>query len=210
MVLEDFMINAEKKAKDIMVKRGLSTVPFTNTQLRAMLINWFITEDDMLRISGIRPDMVTLYSKPFLKLANESHIAYKEMNGRNKTAESQHARNVIDLVSDEEESDYGDLSSDFEAEEDAADAEGEESAYFRQEAKRAELNAKFGFTQTDDTNKKVPVAKPTTAKKAATRKSKNYRAMGSRAASGSGRNSGGGGEVGRDKLRALADVRLLA
>ncbi|SMR63388.1 unnamed protein product [Zymoseptoria tritici ST99CH_3D1] len=190
IVLEDFMQNAEKKAKDIMNNKGLSVVPFSNTQLRTMLINWIDTEEGMSQINGMKPEIIKLYGKPFLRMVEKFRESYTEMTGKEATKESQHAHNVISLVSDDEgESDYGEMESDFEEDEETQEADpGEESAYFRREATRTQLNAKFGFKQSEASD----APKATVPKKAAAKKPKNYRATGSRTASGSGRNSGGG------------------
>jgi len=124
-IVEEFIETASKKAKEISIQRNLCQIPFTNTILRAMAINFTETEEQMLAIPGINQEKVRLYGKPFRKIIKERRESYEEMMAGQPDPD---ARNVINLLSDEED-DYGRSAgpSDFEDDED----EGEPSGYFR-------------------------------------------------------------------------------
>jgi len=123
-IVEEFVETASKKAKEISIQRNLAQTPFTNTILRAMAINFTETEEQMLAIPGINQEKVRLYGKPFRKIIKERRESYEEMMAGQPDPD---ARNVINLLSDEED-DYGGSAgpSDFEDDED----EGEPSGYF--------------------------------------------------------------------------------
>lgn len=198
MVLEDFMTLAEKKCKDIQKKKSMMMVPFTNTMLQHMIVHWVEDEEQMCEIPRVNKEFVPMYGKYFIKLVKEQHQRYNEMMGHTEQQPDQHARNVIDLVSDEED-EYGSLPSDFEdddrddGEDDGDESEeGEQSTYFRPEPDVVAFNNQFKYSQSAATAMPPPKA-PAVKKKAAGKRPKTYRA--SRAGGG----DGGGGGRGRAK-----------
>lgn len=145
-VVDDFLNRAEKKVKDIMSKRNLKMAPFTNTMLREMAINFIDTEEKMLKIRGIDPERVKLYGRHFTKMAGDARARYEEMSGAQvDEAEDQHAQNVIDLVSDDDDNQYGSMPEDSEE-----DEPGEQSRYFetaQDDHEVADFNARFAYSQ---------------------------------------------------------------
>jgi bloom syndrome protein len=213
MIVTNFVIHAKNKGKSLMLANNLRGQPFTDTMLRAMMVGFVTTERDMLRIPGVRPEMVELYGRHFLEMTKASRDLYRSMKAKNEDDDERphdpNHRNVIDLVSDDE-SDYGDdvdLEDDEEEEVDEEDDEDEEvhSGYFQQPTKSAEVLA---FNQKMQMADKSGPAKPAKASKKAfagkpsyrkgPRKSKAKRkSNGTRPARGGapmrGGNSGGGG-----------------
>jgi bloom syndrome protein len=218
MIVANFVIHAKSKVKSLMLANNLRGQPFTDTMLRAMILGFVTTKADMLRIPGVRSEMVELYGEHFLEMTRASRDLYKSMKVRDTEAEERphdpNHRNVIDLVSDDE-SDYGDdidLEDDNEEEDDGEDDEDEEetqSGYFKQPTKSAEVLA---FNQKMQMVDKSAPAKSTKAPKKAfagklpnrkgtrkprvKRKSNGTRAGPARSGtSRSGGNSVGGGNI---------------
>ncbi|KAF2482025.1 P-loop containing nucleoside triphosphate hydrolase protein, partial [Neohortaea acidophila] len=105
IVVDNFLVEARKIAKSIAIDKSLRTVPFTDTLLRIMAIDFTETEEDMLRIPGIDAERVKLYGKRFIPLIKKVHRTYNEMMGIEMEEPNPDARNVIDLVSDDDEDD---------------------------------------------------------------------------------------------------------
>lgn len=150
-LVEGFVEDVKRTSREIMIKKDLTSPPFPDTVLRQMAIRCTDTTDKMLRIPGIRPDRVDLYGKLFCKLVREWKQSSEEIQGQ--TDEQQvvdaNLRNVIDLVSDEEEDDdeYGSFeASDLDEEE---EDEGVSSEFFKPSAKVEEFNAKFAYSQSE-------------------------------------------------------------
>ncbi|CZT15327.1 uncharacterized protein RCC_01188 [Ramularia collo-cygni] len=196
IVLEDFMSLAEKKCKEIQKKKGLMMVPFTNTMLQHMVVHWIEDEEQMAEIPRINKDMVGIYGKHFIRLVKEQRQRYNEMMGHTEQQPDQHARNVIDLVSDDGE-DYGSIPSDLEDDDEDEDEEGEQSTYFRPDSKVVEFNNRFAASQSAAMAMPPPQAPVTKKKAAVAKKPKTYRAShagggGSGAGRGRGRKASGG------------------
>lgn len=197
MVLEDFMTLAEQKCKDIQKKKGMMMVPFTNTMLQHMIVHWIEDEEQMCEIPRINKEFVPMYGKHFIKLVKEQHQRYNEMMGHVEQQPDQHARNVIDLVSDDDEEDYGSLPSDLDDDDNDGDEdeEGEQSTYFRQDADVVEFNNRFKHSQSAAMAAMPPPQAPVVKKKAAPKKPKTYRASragGGGSGAGRGRKASGG------------------
>lgn len=156
-VVEDFMIRAEKKCKDIQHKKNIKMVPFTNTVLRKMVVEWIDTPEAMLaKIPNIDRDKVEAHGKTFCKMVKGCRETYEEMMGQAEGVapqesepedgndDNRHNQNVIDLVSDDDDQ-YGGLPS--EMEEEGEDEEGEQSAYFQTAPEVQAFNARFQHSQ---------------------------------------------------------------
>jgi bloom syndrome protein len=154
MIVTNFVISAKSKGKAIMTANNLRGQPFTDTILRQLIMGFVTTKDEMLRIPGVRSEMADLYGKHFLEMSKASRDLYREMKRREEEEERPHDpnhRNVIDLVSDDEETDYGDdfdLNDDEEEDDDHREEEGEEegeeevhSGYFQPPRKSADVIA---------------------------------------------------------------------
>ncbi|KAF2500293.1 hypothetical protein BU16DRAFT_478598 [Lophium mytilinum] len=107
-VLEDFMEKAKEKAKDIMVKKNLRSQPFSDTILREIGIVLPATEEGLLKIKGINPEMVRLHGKAFLTLARGGR-AVLELDDADQDGDSDvpqdpnHRIMPIEISDDEEE-----------------------------------------------------------------------------------------------------------
>jgi bloom syndrome protein len=161
MIVTNFVISAKSKGKAIMTANNLRSQPFTDTILRQIILGFVTTKDEMLRIAGVRSEMVDLHGKHFLEMSKASRDLYQEMKRREEEEERPHDpnhKNVIDLVSDDEETDYGDDFdlNDDEVEDDGCDEEDEEevhSGYFQAPQKSADViafnNKLKGVTQNE-------------------------------------------------------------
>ena len=85
-----------------------------------------LDETEMLEIPNIDPDKVERYGKKFLKLIQDAHHGYESMMQREEDRPQDPNKNVIDISSDDEYGDSGDLD-DFHADE---ESQGERSQYF--------------------------------------------------------------------------------
>lgn len=148
-IVEAFVREAKQKCQQLMIDRSLSIVPFPDTVLRLMAINFTDTPEKMSKIPGINAEKLLLFGKPFCKLVKDCKRSYDEILAQaDEQPVDPNAQNVIDLVSDdEEEDDYGSLGpSDLE---DDDDDQGEPSSYFRPSEKVAAFNAKFALSQSE-------------------------------------------------------------
>jgi bloom syndrome protein len=138
-VAEDFVTHGKKLCNEIMIKKSLRQVPFTDTMLREMAVKFITTEEQMLRIPYINPEMVRRHGKQFMELVKKSKNLYESMERDPATDESMVRRddddeptldpnhkNVINLVSDDED-EYG---SDLAFEDEDEDLEVS-SSYFK-------------------------------------------------------------------------------
>ncbi|UJO23873.1 ATP-dependent DNA helicase hus2/rqh1 [Fulvia fulva] len=204
ILVEDFMNHGEKKVKDIQTKRNLAMVPFTNTVLRQMAIHFTDTEQKMAEIPGIDVDKVRVHGKHLTKLVRDLKQRYEEMTGGAVDEDDEdepanpHNRNVIDLVS-EDEDDFGSMppmSEDDDEYDD--DGEGESSHYFpahaeTQDAAVQAFNAKFSYSQSLGM-RTLPASQP--AKKSPKGR-KRYTAKEKVSGAGRGRGSWGKGDGSR-------------
>ncbi|KAF2121812.1 P-loop containing nucleoside triphosphate hydrolase protein [Lophiotrema nucula] len=77
-VLRDFMQSAKETAKAILLEKNLRSQPFSDTVLREMGLDLPMTEDELLAVPGIRPEMAELYGKRFFKLIRAAKEFYGE------------------------------------------------------------------------------------------------------------------------------------
>ena len=154
-VVEDFVLNAKNKCHEIQLKKSLRAVPFTDTMLRKMAIDFITTEEEMLQIPGVNPEMVRLHGRFFMDMAKRSKELYESLEyGGSKPAGNHSAAgggrsasnsddgpamdpnhmNVIDLISDDDGDEYGsDIMWDEEGDDDGEEAAGDgvvNSSYF--------------------------------------------------------------------------------
>lgn len=183
MVLEDFLVRAEAKGKEIQRKKAMKMVPFTNTALREMVMQWTETPEQMLdKVPNIDADRVETYGKLFGKMVTEARVKYEELlrdaegiapdDESDDGPEDKHNQNVIDLVSDDEE--YGDLPSGMEEEEE--EEEGEQSSYFQADPRVQAFNAQFQHSQS--AGMRVMSAPQAPRKGSPKSRKRNYKAKG--------------------------------
>lgn len=185
ILVESFVDSAEKKAKDIMINKGLRRVPFTKSMLRHMAINFTETPEKMLEIPGISAECVKLYGKDFYKMIQATYRSYMEDLEQREDAPDPNAQNVIDLVSDDE-SEYGSMpESDMEEEE-----PGEPSAYFPSQSVE-DFNSRFGQAQSQAANKRAAAPSQAPKKWHPKSKKRNYRPTGGTNRGNQNRFSGG-------------------
>ncbi|KAI7486687.1 ATP-dependent DNA helicase [Hortaea werneckii] len=148
-IVDNFVFEAKKKCNEIMINKGLSVVPFSDSILRKMAILFTETPEQMKTIPGIKIGMVEQYSKPFAKLIADFRRSYEEMTGRHTEDQPMdpNLQNVINLVSDdeEEEDDYGSLGESDMDDED----EGVMSHHFQPSEDVVAFNARYQHSQAD-------------------------------------------------------------
>ena len=173
MLVESFVEEAKQKAQGIMVQKSLRFAPFSDEILRQMFIHFTETEARMLQIPGVNSEKVQLHGKPFCKLAERCRLKYEEMMVQNEEGPDPNAQNVIDLVSDDDDSEdeYGS----FEASE--AEDEGEPSAYFHPTKQVEDFNARFALSQSEAL--RSAAASHSTKNPSTKGKKRNWRATGS-------------------------------
>lgn len=135
--INDFVANARQLGGKIQFRKSLRDQPFSDTILRAMAFNRVKTEQQMLRIDGIRPEMVENYGEQYLSILKNLEVIY-EMNN-DDAVERPHDPNhvvVVDLCSDEEgaeqygeDVDFDDLDAE-DGDEDEEEEIQERSSYF--------------------------------------------------------------------------------
>ncbi|KXT02983.1 hypothetical protein AC578_10589 [Pseudocercospora eumusae] len=206
-VVAEFVQKAEEKCKALMSKNfHLKSQPFTNTILRQMAIRWTETPEQMLRIPNIDRERVDRWGKLFCKLVKKYHDNYREMMGPEGEPDDDgdddeqpldpNHRNVIDLVS-EDEDEGGEEYEDFVDEEE----EGVESQYFAGAQRKAPKVEAFN-NQLAEMSQSANKAKAESqeAQKSTARKGKSYSIRATnKGNSGSGfrRNFPGGSRGGR-------------
>jgi bloom syndrome protein len=187
VLVESFVDEASRKAKEIMISKGLRKVPFSETILRQMAKNFTETLEEMLRIPGIDPDKVQRYGQPFCKMVKETHRSYNEEMAQREDAPDPNAQNVIDLVSDDED-EYGSFSEpDMEDDED----EGEPSAYFQFEPSQEVRDFNARFAQSQSAALRTASTSQPARKAYGKPKKRNYRPTGSTNTGNRSRFSGG-------------------
>ncbi|RMY10426.1 hypothetical protein D0867_08401 [Hortaea werneckii] len=148
-IVDNYVFEAKKKCNDIMINKGLSVVPFSDSILRKMAILFTETPEQMKTIPGIKIGMVEQYGKPFAKLIADCRRSYEEMTGHQTEDQPMdpNLQNVINLVSDDEEEDddYGSLGeSDMDYED-----EGVMSHHFQPSEDVVAFNARYQHSQAD-------------------------------------------------------------
>jgi bloom syndrome protein len=152
-VVDAFVRDAKVIAGKIQNDKFLYAVPFSDTVLRQMAIQFTDTEEEMLRIPEADPEKVHLYGKHFTKLVRDCRRQYLEMSGADEDSRvlDPNLQNVIDLVSDDDEDadDYGPSINGSDMED---DEEGEASNYFQQDPRVAAFNQRFANSQLTSNN----------------------------------------------------------
>ncbi|KAE8421686.1 hypothetical protein BDV36DRAFT_304392 [Aspergillus pseudocaelatus] len=112
-VAEDFMVYAKNYCQDLVLKKGLRNQPFTDGVLREMVIAFPKDLSELSRIPGIDKDKVTRYGAQILKLVRDTQRRYAELKKDRDDADGvvpdPNHHNVINLTSDSEEYDDGDI-----------------------------------------------------------------------------------------------------
>ena len=152
-VVDAFVRDAKVIAERIQNDKFLYAVPFSDTVLRQMAINFTETEEEMLGIPGADPEKVRLYGRHFTKLIRDCRRQYTEMSGAAEDSRvlDPNLQNVIDLVSDDDEEadNYGPSINGSDMED---DEEGEASNYFQQDPRVAAFNQRFANSQLASNN----------------------------------------------------------
>lgn len=104
-ILEDFMSNAKQMRKSIMSEKDLRHAIFTDTILREMGLDLPRNLEEMHAIPGIRPQMVDLYGKKFLRLVNNSRSFYGKHLPIRQNQLSQPHHTIHEVSDDDEEVD---------------------------------------------------------------------------------------------------------
>lgn len=205
-VVEQFVQKAKEVVERIKNDDHLHGVPFTDTMLRQMAIQFTETEDQMLQVSSIDPEMVRRHSKKFTKLVKDCHRQYNEMMSATDDAQimDPNLRNVIDLVSDDDDEDNDDYGPSINGSDldDGEEEEQESSGYFQPDARVQAFNQRFANSQLTANNSYVAATQSQAGKKAAKPRKHKWKARGStsygkRKASDGGSRAGGSRTSGR-------------
>ncbi|KAI9042492.1 RecQ family helicase MusN [Aspergillus affinis] len=112
-VAEDFMVYAKNHCQDLVLKKSLRNQPFTDGVLREMVIVFPQNMSELAMIPGIDPDKVNRYGAQILKLVRDTQRRYAELRKERDDADGvvpdPNHHNVINLSSDSEEYNDGDL-----------------------------------------------------------------------------------------------------
>lgn len=129
-VIQNFIIEAKKLDEEIRNSRGIRKPIFTETQLREMCINWMLELKDIKRIAGVNQEQVEKFGPRFVALIRRFHTEYDAMMRHNEDRDiDQNHRNVIDLVSDNDDDEFDD--DDDEGDEGEQVSQGETSQWFQ-------------------------------------------------------------------------------
>ncbi|KAJ8070197.1 hypothetical protein OCU04_000586 [Sclerotinia nivalis] len=120
-VVDDFVQQAKTLEESTRNKNGHRKPYFTELEFRQMAIRWTTSTALMSQIPGISKENIHAYGMRFLKLLEESHFSYKQMMDPNFKPDKNHL--IVDLVSDDDESDM---------EDEHGDQSEEPSPYFHQ------------------------------------------------------------------------------
>ncbi|KAM7195126.1 ATP-dependent DNA helicase hus2/rqh1 [Naviculisporaceae sp. PSN 640] len=131
-VVDSFLHQAKELEESIRNENGLRRTLFTEQQFRDMAIDWTTSAARMYSIPGVDKEKVDKYGVKFLPLLNYCHRQYREMMGTstNSAAEpSNVVREVVDLISSDEEEDNANAEEVYEGDDlDFDEAEEEEEA----------------------------------------------------------------------------------
>ena len=132
LVVEDFMRYAKHVCQKLVVEKNLRAAPFPDTMLREMGIRLPKNTEEMLGMSGIDPEKVSLYGSRFLKLIRKAENSYRSMMSveADRPMDPNHrtVHNVVDLVSDEELAGDDDINDDS-----FGSSPEEQSSYFQEQ-----------------------------------------------------------------------------
>jgi bloom syndrome protein len=112
-VAEDFMVYAKNYCQDLVLKKGLRNQPFTDGMLREMVMVFPKDLSELVRIPGIDTDKVKRYGNQILKLVRDTQRRYAELKKDRDDADGvvpdPNHHNVINITSDSEDYDDGDI-----------------------------------------------------------------------------------------------------
>jgi len=103
VIVEGFVDEARKVEERLRVKNNHRTRYFREVDFREMAINWTLNLEEMANIDGIDQDKVQRYGTKFLPLIERCYHNYEDMMGLNDRDMDDNHRNVIDLLSDEDD-----------------------------------------------------------------------------------------------------------
>lgn len=131
-VIQNFVIEAKKLDEEIRNSRGIRKPIFTETQLREMCINWMLELKDIKFIAGVNQEQVAKFGPRFVALIRRFHKEYDEMMQHNEDRDiDQNHRNVIDLVSDNDDAEFDDDNDDDDDGDEEEISQGETSQWFQ-------------------------------------------------------------------------------
>lgn len=146
-IIDDFLFHAKQECERIREANGLRNVPFTDTILRQMAIKFPRNLKELGEIPNIRPEMVERHGKRLLPLVKNAKERLESLGAETDDGEEQPMdpnHHVINLVSDDEESEYGSMPSED-------DDEQVSSSYFKNKAPDVqEWNQRWSLTQQHD------------------------------------------------------------
>ncbi|KAK4217688.1 ATP-dependent DNA helicase hus2/rqh1 [Rhypophila decipiens] len=123
--VESFLGQAGELEERLRNDNGLRRNLFTEQQFRDMAINWTTTVKRMYTIPGIDKEKVDKYGIRFLPLLNKCHRHYQEMMGTKTSSAAEPSntvRDVVDLISSDEDEVFDGDDIDFDIEEDQEEA----------------------------------------------------------------------------------------
>jgi bloom syndrome protein len=108
-IVEDFVDNAKRQCRNIMMQMNLKQQPFSDTVLREMAISFPQNNEELLSIEGVDPERVRLHGPRFLKLIQEANKNYEAMMRaqEDRPVDPNH-KNVVEISDDEDEDDQED------------------------------------------------------------------------------------------------------
>lgn len=205
--VEAIKIESKRQCRSIMMTESLRIQPFSDTIIEEIALRIPKTKDDLLRISGIDPEMVRLYGQLFLKIVANSMNIYNQVKGIAATdqaspIQSGKARSQgistfkpydpnhqeVITIEDDDDDDF-----------DVSDADGsmEKSSYFtpKQNADVAAFNAHWGVKRNKTpgsatANRSEPGRKPAPQKRKDSSKKVDFSAFASNSNKKRGGNSG--------------------
>jgi bloom syndrome protein len=138
-IVQAFVEAAHEVEENLRNKHGLRRALFTELQYREMAIRWTTTVAQMYTIRGVDKSRVDQYGAKFASLVQQFHTQYREMMGRaaqpfsavEVAPRKKKKREVVDLISDDEDWAPRNPSSrfDFAADEEEEAEEDEEEGY---------------------------------------------------------------------------------
>ncbi|KFY86543.1 hypothetical protein V498_07462 [Pseudogymnoascus sp. VKM F-4517 (FW-2822)] len=126
------LVEAKKLDEEIRNSRGIRKPIFTETQLREMCINWMLELEDIKFIAGVNQEQVAKFGPRFVALIRRFHTEYDQMMQHNEDRDiDQNHRNVIDLVSDNDDAEFDDDNDDDDEGDEEEISQGETSQWFQ-------------------------------------------------------------------------------
>lgn len=105
-VIDEFIQHAKEMEESLRNKNGHRKPYFTEREFRYMATHWTTSIPLMSQIPGISKENIDSYGKRFLKMLEEHHLGYRQM--LDPTFKSDKNLLIVNLVSDDEDSEMGD------------------------------------------------------------------------------------------------------